>query len=290
MRLSEFLCDALIRVIRKITPTGKGMWQLAQMAVRTIDDKAILRERETIDGFKMEIRLSCYPDLPMYYGVYEIPTIRLIHRLLSAGDVAIDVGANIGYMALHMAECVKSAGHVWAFEPVPPTRERLIHNVNNNKCTQVTVMPNAVGEKADDTVDIYLPIEGENAHSLSSLSNFTESVKFSVNMVRLDDVVKEKVRLIKIDVEGGELSVLKGAQEIIAKYAPYIIFEYNKEALLRFNTKLQDIFDAVILTQTPYEAFNIDGGMKRINMKKVQNVNKGKASVNILLSPVLGGV
>jgi len=286
MTCNELIFGTAIKWLRKVVPTSKGMWRLSRLAMRTRADRFQCIKRKTAEGFEMDLRLSCYPDIVMYYGVYEIPTMRIIRLLLKQGDVAVDVGANIGYITLNMAKCVGMQGKVLAFEPVPPTYDRLRRNIRNNACTQVQTFSNAVGETGDHSANIFLPKGGDNAHSLSSLKQFADSNVFKVDIVRIDDVINQPVQLIKIDVEGAEVSVVRGAAETIKRSHPYIIFEYNQEALARFGHCLQDVFKVIQDTGVAYEAFDIDGNGKRLDMKLALG-NSIVTGTNILLRPRL---
>ncbi len=80
-----------------------------------------------------------YPDGAMLYGTLELATIRLLQRLVRAGNVVADVGANIGYHTLILSRLVGPSGKVFAFEPNPLSRARLEANLAANNCCNVQV-------------------------------------------------------------------------------------------------------------------------------------------------------
>src|SRR5205823_3720168 len=84
-------------------------------------------------AFKMHIDLAEHIDSKIYYtGAWDAPTVSSIRRLLKAGDTAVDVGANIGYLSLIMAAQVGASGKVFSFEASGWAFERLMANIRLN--------------------------------------------------------------------------------------------------------------------------------------------------------------
>jgi FkbM family methyltransferase len=152
---------------------------------------------------------------------YEPATLRLFDRVLRPGDLMIDVGANIGVMTLHAAMRVGRTGMVLAMEPHPLHFHRLIQNVELNRLTQVTALNVALGETPERRMIFDLP--QENGGSASLLAEGGSRIAAgAVDVRRLDDIVARidrRPRLIKIDVEGFEPQVLRGAPETLARGA-----------------------------------------------------------------------
>lgn len=177
-----------------------------------------------------------------FFGSYE-PELREIFRsILRPGRVAFDVGANVGWHTLLMANLVGENGRVLAFEANPSVCDRLHENLNINHFRQVEVVPYAVAD-FEGTVEFHGP-ESDDASSGSG-HIITNGGKVDQNIIRvetrrLDSVAStariERLDLIKIDVEGFEWPVLRGGQQTIAKFRPHIIFEYNAEYVSRSGT------------------------------------------------------
>ncbi len=128
---------------------------------------------------------------------------------------AVDVGANIGYYTLLLA---KRAKKVYAFEPDKNCFEILCKNVEANGFKNVILINKAVGEKSKK---IGLKQNKENfGDSRVAEGKTTECVK-------LDDIIREKVDLIKIDVQGYEPQVIEGTKKIITKNRPVLFLEYT---------------------------------------------------------------
>lgn len=132
--------------------------------------------------------------------------------------VVVDVGANIGYYSLLAG---KKGTRVWAFEPEEINFSILTKNVKDNGLENIKIYKKAVGDRRG-RVRI---LKSEENYGNSRVGRKGELVE----MVKLDDVVKEKVDMIKIDVEGWEGKVVEGAKRIISKYKPVIFLEYGLE-------------------------------------------------------------
>jgi FkbM family methyltransferase len=158
------------------------------------------------------------------YGEWCEGEIILFGRLLHAGDVVIDVGANIGTHTLPLARLVGASGAVYAYEPQRMIYEILRKNVEVNDLPNVQLNWAAVG--ATDGV-CHIPEIYYSAHN-----NFGEVStghgELEVPMVALDSLKLSRVNLIKIDVEGAEAEVLRGAASTIARQRPILYVENNK--------------------------------------------------------------
>lgn len=141
------------------------------------------------------------------------------------GTVAIDVGANLGIHSLVLAKCVGEKGNVIAFEPVPSLRRRLIENLNLNGVWNVHAKEFAVGDGAGA---VRFSFE-ENDFNIGK-AHVSKAGDRIVNMTTLDAElihIDRHLSLIKIDVEGYELSVLTGAVKTIKRHRPAIVMEFN---------------------------------------------------------------
>lgn len=155
----------------------------------------------------------------------------------SKGDVVVDVGAHYGFYALHASRLVGAGGMIFSFEPHPKNYERFVTNLSSNGIRNVIPLNKALGE-CDKPIRLYVSSHSER-HSTSFTLN--PSTHYSGNYIRvesarLDTVVGElgikRIDLIKIDVEGAELSVLKGAKKTIDQFRPSLTiaaYHYREE-------------------------------------------------------------
>lgn len=151
---------------------------------------------------------------------YELAMLRDIASRLGEGSVVLDVGANIGNHALYLAAV--SGCKVYAFEPNADLCLAFRESIKkNNLGSRVKVYQNGVGAEEGKAHFININKENLGAQSLD-VSNASGD---HIDVITIDKTIKEKVDVVKIDVEGMELDVLKGAQKTIEKYLPLIYVE-----------------------------------------------------------------
>ena len=151
----------------------------------------------------------------MLAGSYEKGTTRLFRDLVKEGMVVLDIGANVGYYSLIVAQLVGEKGAVFAFEPAPDNLALLARNIKVNGFSNITPVPKAVSNKTgkgrlflgNDTV----------SHSMYERH---EKGSIEIEVTSLDvfmENINRPVDLVKIDVEGSEMRVLEGMLETIRK-------------------------------------------------------------------------
>jgi FkbM family methyltransferase len=145
-----------------------------------------------------------------YTGLHEFSDMGFLLHFLKPGEVFFDVGANVGSYTL-LAAGIKKA-RCFAFEPVPLTFNLLNENIILNKLNErVTCIQAAVGATAGHI--FFTQDRDVMNHVVSAESPYTNKTK--VTVVKLDDYSAEQPILLKVDVEGYETEVLKGAQSIL---------------------------------------------------------------------------
>ena len=171
---------------------------------------------ESVNGGRMLLDLDDYVQRKIWYRSFEPVTVRALRRLLRPGNVALDVGANVGFYTLLFASRVGPAGAVHAFEPV--NGEKLESNLELSGLHNVVVSRTAVGA-TPGTVSIGRRA-GEEGRSSGAWRRGPELDAVEVEQVTLDDYVDAhvsgRIRLVKIDVEGMEADVLAGLGRTLA--------------------------------------------------------------------------
>jgi FkbM family methyltransferase len=169
-------------------------------------------------------------DHELIYNEFEQMETRFVERLLRPGMTVIDAGAHHGLYTLLASKRVERKGRVIAFEPSPRECERLEKHLRLNRCSNTELMPCALGEDPGDA-DLYL-VDGfqDWCNSLRPPAIAEPIRTMRVSVRRLDDVLAEsgvtKVDFIKLDVEGAELSVLRGARKLLLRESrPAILAE-----------------------------------------------------------------
>lgn len=189
-----------------------------------------------IGDVKYEVDMSMHKVMRKYFfQTHEMFLERIFDKHLSSGRTFIDIGANCGYWSAQALARVGRSGAVHAFEPVPHyfgllRRLRQLNPqhdivVNNVACgDQPGSFPMVVVPPRSDNFDNYNTTIGSSSLQpgfLNHAQNLTETIE--VEVVRFDDYVAERridvdrIGLIKIDVEGFEMSVLEGMQGLLAK-------------------------------------------------------------------------
>jgi FkbM family methyltransferase len=179
----------------------------------------------------------------------------LCQKLVRPGDVVLDIGANIGLVTFTLASIVGETGYVHAFEPNPQMQRFITEALEYNRVTNVMLHPFALGAE-DATLEMRIPIDHSGAASL--IKKFKQNVtNISVPVKPLSSVLREiesqKIRFVKIDVEGFEPQVLQGAYDAFYNNPPDIIL-----IELRSSSHLVDKHPTIkILRKLGYDFFSI---------------------------------
>jgi FkbM family methyltransferase len=157
-----------------------------------------------------------------YYGIYDKVVSEAIWRLLDHGEIAVDVGANIGQNCSLMAVRAGVNGRVLAFEPHPEIFGELKRNYDQwQKCGFPTIQFESValGKTAGETTLVTTEEFSTNRGSAALANDVSEGNGMKVQVRQLDKYLGdvESVGVCKIDVEGHELAVLQGAEEILRR-------------------------------------------------------------------------
>lgn len=163
-----------------------------------------------------------------WLGIYEIDKQKLFEQIVKPGDVVFDIGAHVGFYTLLASELVGITGKVFAFEPLPRNINFLKKHLKLNRLGNVKIFEFAVSDKEENV------FFGELSNSFSG--RIIEQEKgIRVKSVILDNLIKSKKLLppnvLKIDVEGNELAVLKGAEYTIEQYRPAIFLATHTEKI-----------------------------------------------------------
>jgi len=159
------------------------------------------------------------------YGEWCDAEMALLGQLLGPGDVVLDVGANIGTHTVYFSQKVSPGGMVYAFEPQRVTFEFLCSNLAINGLLNVVPLQIAVGVQSGK---IIIPVLDPSKPLNFAALNITGHTDGDVVELRPIDAMNLSVcKLIKIDVEGMELSVLQGAEKTIHRCRPFLFVENN---------------------------------------------------------------
>jgi len=167
-------------------------------------------------------------------SVPEKEVLSLMFFALAPGDIAVDVGANVGLFTIFMKQLVGSDGTVLAFEPSEFNYKKLFKNLVTNELW-VEIHKTALSDRYG-SADWYETTEDTGQSSLAPLQDGMQPL-YQVATGRLDDfLIYSTPKLIKIDCEGAEEKVLRGAKNMLARGVPFIVCELTDITLRRFGT------------------------------------------------------
>lgn len=196
----------------------------------------------------------------LYYGLgFEAAEIELFRALIQPGWTVFDVGANVGIYTILSAAGVGPTGHVYAFEPVPDVRQILLDNLSRAGAANVTIAGTAV---SDAPGEVELFVNEETA--LTSIGRTGRGKIVAVRRVpvcTLDAYASDRgvsrIDLLKIDVEGFEGHVLRGAEGLLERSRDVVIFSELAEKNFRpLNLSREDVFRW--LKARAFEAWEFD--------------------------------
>lgn len=237
------------------------------------DARRALRRASMIVQDVYDIRFVLYPwDRPNLPTLLRHPSdvaeFAAVPRLVQQGDVAFDVGANLGLYSVLLSRLCGPTGHVWAFEPVPDTYWRLRETLALNRCENVTPVEAAICEKSGTArMNLFAPQFAEwNTLGMPSMrapdgTLLSPSQSVDVRGRTLDDFCDsqriERINFLKVDAEGFELAVFAGARRLLRdRRVDYVCFEISKDPLKGAGVESRDVFKA--LGAYGYAAYRFD--------------------------------
>jgi FkbM family methyltransferase len=213
--------------------------KISKLAIPTLTSNV---EITTIYGYNIEVSPKWGEDV-YNLGFYEAGTLKFIDLILkNSNNTFLDIGANIGLMSLHAAQSLNGKGKVVAFEPVQFFFDKLNANINLNQFQNIQTIKKGVGS-VSTKIPIYL--DGGCPSVISTFRDEKGATEM-IDIESLDEIVKNEhivnIDFIKIDVEGFEFDVLKGARKTIADHKPVLCIEYIKKIS-------DDSFNAKVITE-----------------------------------------
>ncbi len=213
---------------------------------------------------RMKLDRSAYMGSVLYwFGYHSRDEIELLEGLLQPDMVFVDVGANQGEFTLYAAKKL-SAGKVLAFEPMETLFNHLTENIQLNQLTNVFTYPCALSDTRGK-LKLFTSGDEEIHHAfnegLASLfQGEYRSVEIGeVEVEQFDSVFETlglpRLDIMKLDVEGAELHVLRGAQESLRKHHPTLLMEVNEDAFKAAGYTSEHVFQ--FLQTLGYECYLI---------------------------------
>jgi FkbM family methyltransferase len=224
LRASMFVnrFGALPRVTRAFAKLPAGSWTRRRLFGHVIE---------------LELSRSSAQQLLLVEGERFVEERHLLRRLLRPGMTAVDVGANIGYYLLLIEQAVGPRGRVICIEPSIENLPELRRTIAANALDNVELHEVALGDH-EGSVGLHTGIN-------SGVSEGEAGGAYSVPLRRLDQLVREPVHFLKIDVEGYEGQVLAGASALLEQQRPVLFLELHPHIVGRFGYSVRGILDSL---------------------------------------------
>lgn len=214
-------------------PSGLLAYWYGRVKGRKLVGKDVLGSKMLLDITQGGIHRELYIN-----GIREVPATRYFESILKSNMTVVDIGANIGYYALLEARHCK---RVYAVEPVWENYNALRKNILLNKYKNIVPFNLAIGDKVgvvefklSDTPNWHRVSPGGNGHTVSS------------QMKTLDVFLAgEKVDLVRMDVEGYELKVIRGMDETIKRCSPRLFIETHHRLMEDYGDTLEQYYETL---------------------------------------------
>jgi len=184
-----------------------------------------------LKGYKILLNLKA--EKSRWLGTYEPELAEAVRAFLKPGMTVYDVGANIGYVSLLLAHCVRPNGKVFAFEALPANAERIRRNVSLNALeNRITLVEAAVADRGGEiTFFVHQSVGMGKAAGSAGRREEQYQAEIKVPALSLDEFVYEQGHpapdAVKMDIEGGEVLALPGMKRILAEYHPLLFLELH---------------------------------------------------------------
>lgn len=230
------------------------------------------------NGVKYRLNLNDHQDMSIYYqGSFEPRTTAVFKKYVKSGMTVLDIGAHNGYHTLQLAKLVGEKGRVIAFEPDPEIFALLKENMALNDFNNIFPTECAL---SDITAN-----EEKTSYFIGSLSEPTKTVITQV--ITLDEFARknrlEAIDFIKLDTDGCECQILRGARGLINKFAPLMIIEFSRTAQIRYGNTLEGLIE--LLESYGYSFFS-EKNLKPYDKKTLLKAVPFNININVLCKKI----
>lgn len=217
-------------------------------------------------------------------GCDEPNEMAFVDGFLKPGMVVLDAGANDGVYTLLASSRVGSAGRVWAFEPSSREFLRLSRNLALNSISNVSSFHTAL---SDNDEELELKIAESEHSGQNTFGNFAYQIAGMeperVSARQLDGVLRERridrLDLIKLDVEGAELKILRGAARTLENFRPVLLLEVSELSLRNMGSSAAELLSFVRSLRYDLYVFDRETGLPAL-------ARPGELSGNMLAAPI----
>ncbi|MFC6266934.1 FkbM family methyltransferase [Frigoriflavimonas asaccharolytica] len=221
------------------------------------------------NNIKIHLDLNDWIQQQIYFlGDYEKNEIDFLYQYLKEGDTFVDIGGNIGLFSLNASKILEKSGEIFSFEAFLPNYNIFGENIKFNNFNNIHLENLAISDEIGKLEIFYDDNENNVGMASAYLKDFNK--KLSVDCTTLDEFVKEnkilEIKLIKIDIEGGEYKALIGMQNVLKNLKPTLIMEVNDIALKNANQS-----EAIIIEL-----------LAKIGYSKIKELSRNQNSYNAI--------
>lgn len=195
------------------------------------------------NGIWFRLDISEYMEWVIYFGL-NVEERQGLYPLIKKGMHIFDIGTNIGETLLSFAELTGQDGKVYGFEPVEENYNKCVSNISLNAFNNIQVSKLALSDKSET---LYFGAAVNRNSGGIFMTREKQDASYSVQAMTLDDFMNvyqlSKADFIKIDVEGFEYNVLKGAAQTIKKCKPVLFIEIDERNLIRQSASPEIVFE-----------------------------------------------
>jgi FkbM family methyltransferase len=233
------------------------------------------------NGITYHLDISDYQEYLIYFDLKEDSSEPFLAHAPMKEGVFIDIGANIGQTSLNLSKKLGTIPHtILAFEPFPSTFNKLETNISLNSFLSIKILNVALGnEKKTIEMEMSCPTNS-GGYKITPKNSQIKDDLVHVFQEKLDDYYNPNapIQFIKIDVEGYEMEVLKGAEQTIKKYTPIMVVELNDVNLKNQHSSAIEVLH--FIKDLGYnEIFNLN------TMERIDNSSLDNCCIDILCKP-----
>jgi FkbM family methyltransferase len=253
--MSTQVSEALVTLGRRYVRDAPGPIGKALLASRYLNShlREHPRQRVTETRFGARVAVDTQDLIQRYlylFGVWEPYMTGWLQRRLRPGDTYVDVGANIGYYSLLASQLVGDEGQVVAIEASPAFHRRVLEHVEINRSGNIRAVNGAVSDAKKILKFVLASSNNMGANSIVPYEGPTEST-FEIEACPLPDLLTEKeiarARVIKIDVEGAEGSVVRGMAHMLPRlrHDAEITVEVTPERMAQLGDSVEELMETM---------------------------------------------
>ncbi|MFK7924364.1 MAG: FkbM family methyltransferase, partial [Bacteroidia bacterium] len=214
-------------------PSFRGKYRIGTIIQKTLMGQSEYQQPEVMvkmkKDFELLVDIRSQSHLGAFWcGEYDSSLIQKFCDLFQEDWVVLDIGANVGYYTIPMAQRLKELnGELYAFEPLTENYNALVRSAKQNSLSNATIEKIGLGEK-HEKLGITLTEAGETGNAVITndalMAERGWEAQEYIQIERLDDFAEthqvDRCDFIKVDIEGAEVLFLRGAKEIITKHRP----------------------------------------------------------------------